>query len=57
MKDFARRDEVVIAIKVHGRMSDAPNGAGLSRKVILSEIDHSLRRLGIDDVDLYQIHR
>jgi 1-deoxyxylulose-5-phosphate synthase len=57
LKDFASRDEVVIATKVHGRMSDAPNGSGLSRKAILSEIDKSLKRLGTDYVDLYQIHR
>lgn len=57
LKDFAQRDEVVIATKVHGKMSDKPNGGGLSRKAILSEIDHSLKRLGTDYVDLYQIHR
>ncbi|HVZ18137.1 MAG TPA: aldo/keto reductase [Terriglobales bacterium] len=57
LKDFAKRDEVVIATKVHGKMSDAPNGGGLSRKAILSEIDNSLRRLETDYVDLYQIHR
>ena len=57
LKDFANRDEVVIATKVHGRMHDGPNGAGLSRKAILSEIDHSLTRLGTDYVDLYIIHR
>jgi aryl-alcohol dehydrogenase-like predicted oxidoreductase len=57
LKDFARRDEVVIATKVFSKMTDAPNGSGLSRKAILSEIDHSLRRLGTDYVDLYQIHR
>jgi hypothetical protein len=57
LKDFANRDEVVIATKVHGRMHDGPNGAGLSRKAILSEIDKSLKRLGTDYVDLYQIHR
>jgi aryl-alcohol dehydrogenase-like predicted oxidoreductase len=57
MKDFTRRDEIVLATKVHGRMSPGPNGAGLSRKVILAEIDNSLRRLGTDYVDLYQIHR
>jgi 1-deoxyxylulose-5-phosphate synthase len=51
------RDEVVIATKVHGRMREGPNGAGLSRKAILAEIDHSLRRLGLDHVDLYQVHR
>ncbi|GAA4486391.1 aldo/keto reductase [Actinoallomurus oryzae] len=54
---YARRDEVVIATKVHGRMHAGPNGAGLSRKAIMSEIDASLRRLGTDYVDLYQIHR
>jgi aryl-alcohol dehydrogenase-like predicted oxidoreductase len=57
MKDFARRDDVVLATKVHSRMRPGPNGMGLSRKAILSEIDHSLRRLGTDYVDLYQIHR
>lgn len=57
LKDFAKRDEVVIATKVHGRMREGPNGAGLSRKAILSEIDHSLQRLGTDYVDLYIIHR
>jgi aryl-alcohol dehydrogenase-like predicted oxidoreductase len=57
LKDFASRDEVVIATKLNGRMRKGPNGAGLSRKTIFSEIDHSLRRLGTDYVDLYQIHR
>src|ERR671923_2238654 len=57
LKDFANRDEVVIATKVHGKMREGPNGAGLSRKAILSEIDKSLKRLGVDYVDLYQIHR
>ncbi|MBV9202362.1 MAG: aldo/keto reductase [Alphaproteobacteria bacterium] len=57
IKDFARRDEVVIATKVYGRMRPGPNGAGLSRKAIMREIDDSLRRLGTDYVDLYQIHR
>jgi aryl-alcohol dehydrogenase-like predicted oxidoreductase len=57
LKDFARRDEIVLATKVHGRMAPGPNGAGLSRKAILQEIDNSLRRLGTDYVDLYQIHR
>lgn len=57
LKEFARRDEVVIATKVYFRMRPGPNGAGLSRKAIMSEIDNSLRRLGTDYVDLYQIHR
>lgn len=57
LKDFAVRDEVVIATKVHGKMREGPNGSGLSRKAILNEIDNSLRRLGVDYVDLYQIHR
>src|SRR5271169_116629 len=55
--DFARRYEVVSANKVYGRMRPGPNGAGLSRKAIMHEIDASLRRLGTDHVDLYQIHR
>ncbi|ALN75141.1 aldo/keto reductase [Aureimonas sp. AU20] len=57
LKEFAQRDEVVVATKVQGRMRPGPNGGGLSRKAILSEIDASLRRLGMDYVDLYQIHR
>jgi aryl-alcohol dehydrogenase-like predicted oxidoreductase len=57
LADFANRAEIVIATKVHGRMHQGANGAGLSRKAILHEIDESLRRLGTDYVDLYQIHR
>ncbi|KVZ53959.1 aldo/keto reductase [Burkholderia ubonensis] len=57
LRDFAKRDDVVIATKVFYRMRPGPNGAGLSRKAILTEIDYSLKRLGTDYVDLYQIHR
>ncbi len=57
LKDFAKRDEVIIATKLHGKMREGPNGGGLSRKAILSEIDNSLKRLETDYVDLYQIHR
>ena len=57
LSDFARRDEIVLATKVHGAMRRKPNGAGLSRKAIMFEVDESLRRLGTDYVDLYQIHR
>ena len=57
LKDFAKRDEVVITTKVHGKMHDGPNGSGLSRKVIMTEIDNSLKRLGTDYVDVYMIHR
>ena len=57
LREFGRRDEIVLATKVHGRMHEGPNGAGLSRKAILAEIDNSLRRLQVDYVDLYQIHR
>ena len=57
IQDFSKRDEIVLATKVFNRMRPGPNGAGLSRKAIFDEIDNSLRRLGTDYVDLYQIHR
>ncbi len=57
LADFGRRDELVVATKVHGKMHDGPNGQGLSRKAIMAQIDASLTRLGMDYVDLYQIHR
>ncbi|WIW28564.1 aldo/keto reductase [Bacillus inaquosorum] len=57
LKDYANRDEIVLATKVHQRMHEGPNGSGLSRKAIMSEIDKSLKRLGTDYVDLYIIHR
>ncbi|GAA4823163.1 aldo/keto reductase [Actinomycetospora corticicola] len=57
LNEMADRDEIVVATKVFNRMRPGPNGAGLSRKAILTGIDHSLRRLGMDYVDLYQIHR
>lgn len=57
LKDYGNREEIVIATKVHGKMSEGPNGGGLSRKEIFNEIDKSLKRLGTDYVDLYIIHR
>jgi aryl-alcohol dehydrogenase-like predicted oxidoreductase len=57
LKDFARRDEIVLATKVHGALRQTPNVGGLSRKAIMNAIDESLTRLGTDYVDLYQIHR
>jgi aryl-alcohol dehydrogenase-like predicted oxidoreductase len=57
LKEFTRREDVVIATKVNGRVRPGPNGAGLSRKAIFGELENSLRRLGTDFVDLYQIHR
>jgi aryl-alcohol dehydrogenase-like predicted oxidoreductase len=57
LKDFANRDEIVLATKLWARMRPGPNGAGSSRKAVFQEIDSSLRRLGTDYVDLYQIHR
>ncbi|TAL54345.1 aldo/keto reductase [Pandoraea sp.] len=57
LRDYAARDELVVATKVYFPMSKAPNGGGLSRKAIMQSIDASLKRLGMDYVDLYQIHR
>jgi aryl-alcohol dehydrogenase-like predicted oxidoreductase len=57
LREYALRDEIVVATKVRFGWRKGPNSGGLSRKVILSEIDASLRRLGMDHVDLYQIHR
>lgn len=57
LKDYANRDEIVLATKVYFPMQQGPNGGGLSRKAIMTEIDKSLKRLGTDYVDLYQIHR
>src|SRR5690348_3087276 len=57
LKDFANRDDVVIATKLRHPMRPGPNGRGLSRKAVMTEVDHSLRRLGTDYIDLYQVHR
>jgi aryl-alcohol dehydrogenase-like predicted oxidoreductase len=57
LRDFADRDAVVVATKLRHPMRSGPNGKGLSRKAIMTEVDHSLRRLGTDYIDLYQIHR
>jgi aryl-alcohol dehydrogenase-like predicted oxidoreductase len=57
LKDFTNRDGVVIATKVSAPTRNGPNALGLSRKAIMTEVDHSLRRLGTDYIDLYQIHR
>ncbi|MCG3139987.1 MAG: Aldo-keto reductase YhdN [Anaerolineae bacterium] len=57
LRALTQRDEIVVATKVHGKIREDPNGRGLSRKHILNAIDDSLRRLGMDYVDLYQIHR
>jgi aryl-alcohol dehydrogenase (NADP+) len=57
LAEYANRDDIVVATKVHGAMRKGPNGGGLSRKAIMAEIDNSLRRLNMDYVDLYQIHR
>jgi aryl-alcohol dehydrogenase-like predicted oxidoreductase len=57
LKEYAHRDEIVVATKVFNAMRKGPNAGGLSRKAILPEVDHSLRRLGTDYIDLYQIHR
>src|ERR1700733_334823 len=54
---FSRREDIVLATKVFGRMHDGPGGGGLSRKAILEQVDASLRRLGTEYIDLYQIHR
>lgn len=57
IKDYAKREEVVIATKVHGRMHEGPNGQGLSRKHILHQVEESLERLGLDYIDILYIHR
>ncbi|GAA0964112.1 aldo/keto reductase [Frigoribacterium faeni] len=57
MREYSRREDIVLATKVSGRMHDGPGGSGLSRKAILEQVDASLTRLGTDHIDLYQIHR
>jgi aryl-alcohol dehydrogenase-like predicted oxidoreductase len=57
VKDYAKRDEIVVATKIHGKMREGPNGSGLSRKAVMYEIDNSLKRLGMDYIDLYIMHR
>jgi 1-deoxyxylulose-5-phosphate synthase len=57
IKRYSRREDIVLATKVHGKMHDGPGGQGLSRKAILEQVDASLARLGTDYIDLYQIHR
>src|SRR5829696_9236444 len=57
IRRYARREDIVVATKVHGKMHDGPGGSGLSRKAILEQLDGSLRRLGTDYIDVYYIHR
>jgi len=57
VREFSRREDIVLATKVSGKMHDGPGGSGLSRKAILEQVDASLSRLGTDYIDLYQIHR
>jgi aryl-alcohol dehydrogenase-like predicted oxidoreductase len=57
IRKYSRREDIVVATKVHGKMHDGPGGSGLSRKAILEQLDESLRRLGTDYVDVYYIHR
>ena len=57
IREYSRREDIVLATKLNGKMHDGPGGSGLSRKAVLEQVDASLTRLGTDYVDLYQIHR
>ena len=57
IKEYTRREDIVLATKLNGKMSDGPGGQGLSRRAVMEQVDASLTRLGTDYIDLYQIHR
>ncbi|MVA76485.1 aldo/keto reductase [Auraticoccus sp. F435] len=57
LRRYSRREDIVLATKLHGRMHDGPGGSGLSRRAVMEQVDASLTRLGVDHIDLYQIHR
>src|SRR5674476_1113549 len=57
IREYTRREDIVLATKLFGKMSDGPGGQGLSRRAVMEQVDASLTRLGTDYIDLYQIHR